>query len=208
MLLYGRQDSHYTRLVRVLAAELGIDLPMHPVHGLMRQDPANFGGHPALRLPVLRIGEDGIYGSLNICRVIARAAGREADVAWPQDSCDPLLLNAHELVANAMAMHLELVMHEVVDRRPPDITSTKRHAGLVGSLQWLDERLAAIRASLPPGCVSVFEVSLFCLLEHLPFRGHIDVADFAALANFVREFGARPSALATPCRSEGAVARA
>lgn len=208
MLLFGRQDSHYTRLVRILAAELGVELPMQPVHGLMRLEPANFGGHPALRLPVLQVGGDSIYGSLNICRVIARAAGREGDVSWPQDSFDPLLLNAHELVANGMAVHLELVMHEVVDGRPPDITSTKRHAGLVGSLRWLDERLAAIRAALPPGRVSVFEVSLFCLLEHLPFRNGIEVADFAALADFVREFGARPSARATPCRSERTAARA
>ena len=200
MRLFGRQSSHYTRLVRMLVAELGAELPMQPVHGLMSLDPAVFGGHPGLRLPVLEIDGDSIYGSLNICRVIAHRLGRAGDVAWPEDSLDALWLDAHELVANAMGMHLELVMHEVVDKRPPDITSTKRHAGLVGSLQWLDQRLPAIRAALPPAQVSIFELSLFCLLEHLSFRNPIPLPPLPALHAFVDEFGARESARATSYR--------
>ena len=86
----------------------------------------------------------------------------------------------------------------MVNQRPPDATATTRRAGLVGTLRWLDERLPAIRAGLPPGRVSILEVSLFCLLEHIAFRNPLAMPELVNLEAFVREFGARASAQATP----------
>jgi hypothetical protein len=49
-----------------------------------------------------------------------------------------------------------------------------------------------------PRDLSVFEVTLFCLVEHLPFRGTLPLTPYPALRQFAEEFGARASAEATP----------
>ena len=196
--LVGRQSSHFTRVVRIVAAELEVPLRLQPILDLMSLDPADYGGNPALKLPVLLRGDAAIYGCLNICRVLAAGSGRGELIVFPEHGLDPLHLGAGELVFNAMGVHTEIVFHEVVSRRPPDAASLKRRAGLLGSLAWLDANLDAVLARLPPRRTSVLEVALFCLLEHIPFRNPMDLSGFSRLADFVREFGARPSAQATP----------
>src|SRR5690606_40471140 len=55
-------------------------------------------------------------GTLNICRTIARHAGRSQDVYWPEDADTPLLMNAHELLAHAMAAQVEVVLRSAERR--------------------------------------------------------------------------------------------
>lgn len=199
--IIGRQSSHYTRVVRMLALELGIDAPLAPILDLMSTDPAAYAGNPALKLPALRVGEDTVWGSQNACRLLARQiGGGEARVSWPEDARTPLLMNAHEIVAHAMAAQVEVVFHEIVSKRPPDAASRKRRESLLGCLAWLDAHLDAIRAQLPADRVAMFDLMLFCLLEHLPFRNPIDLSDMPALTAFATTFGARASAQATPYR--------
>lgn len=199
VVILGRSSSHYTRLVRLLAHELGVAHALEPIHDLLSEDPATFGGNPALKLPALRLGDDVVWGSQNACRAIARLApGGEARVSWPEDARTPLLMNAHEVVAHAMAAQVEVVFHEFVAKRPPDDASRKRRASLLGCLAWLDANLPAIRAGFPPDRLPLFELMLFALLEHLPFRNPVDLSGHAALRAFADELRGRPSALATP----------
>jgi len=199
--IVGRQSSHYNRVVRMLALELGIDASLAPIFDLMGTDPATYAGNPALKLPALRVGEDTVWGSLNACRHLARQIdGGEARVFWPEDARTPLLMNAHEIVAHAMAAQVEVVFHEIVSKRPPDPTSRKRRESLLGCLAWLDAHLDAIRAQLPGERIALLDLMLFCLLEHLPFRNPVDLAGLPALTAFVADLGARTSARATPYR--------
>ena len=201
-LIIGRQSSHYTRVVRMLAIELGLDCALRPIHDLLSEDPASFGGNPALKLPALRL-DDGtlIWGSGNACRALARLVeGGEARVFWPEQARTPLLMNAHELAAHAMAMQVEVVFHELVAKRPPDAASRKRRASLVGSLAWLDAHLADIQAGFPEGVLPLFALQLFALLEHLDFRNPMDTSGWPALRDFAERMRARPSAQATPYR--------
>jgi glutathione S-transferase len=199
--IVGRQSSHYTRVVRMLALELGIDAVLAPIFDLMSADPATYAGNPALKLPALRVGDDTVWGSQNACRHLARQVeGGEARVFWPEDARDPLLMNAHEIVAHAMAAQVEVVFHEIVSKRPPDATSRKRRESLLGCLAWLDVHLDAIHAQLPDERIALFDLMLFCLLEHLPFRNPVDLSGMPRLAAFVSRFGARASAQATPYR--------
>lgn len=196
--LYGRRSSHYTRTVCMLAHELGITLEVHPVFNLMSEDPADYAGNPALKLPVLRDGDAVVYGHLNACQLLAARAGRPVHFAWHAES--PLSMNAHELVAHAMATEVEVVFHEVVAKRAEDATSHKRRASLMNALTWLDANLVAIRAELPTDRPAWFELALFATLEHLPFRNPMDLSPWPNLIAFVAEFGQRPSAQATPYR--------
>ena len=200
IVIHGRQSSHYTRLVRLFAHELDVPVALAPIHALLSVDPATFAGNPALKLPALRDGDAVVWGSANACRWLARrSVAGEAGVAWPEDATSPLAMNAHELVAHAMAAQVEVVFHEIVSQRPPDDASRKRRASLEATLDWLDAHLADVRTALPPRPVRWFEFALFALLGHLPFRNPTVTLDRRpALRAFAEEFGARPSALATP----------
>lgn len=199
--IVGRQSSHYTRLVRMLAHELGVEYTLRPIHDLMSEDPASFAGNPALKLPALRQGDVVIWGSHNACRWLARQAPEGIDrVFWPEQATDPLCLNAHELLTHAMAAQVEVVFHEIVSKRPPDATSRKRRTSLVGSLGWLDAHWAALRATLPETRIALFDLGLFALLEHLPFRNPIDLSAMPRLVAFADDVRRRPSAQATPYR--------
>jgi glutathione S-transferase len=199
--IIGRQSSHYTRVVRMLALELGIDAVLAPIFDLMSADPATYAGNPALKLPALRVGDDTVWGSQNACRLLARqATDGEARVFWPEDARAPLLMNAHEVVAHAMAAQVEVVFHEIVSKRPPDATSHKRRESLLNCLAWLDAHLHTIHAQLPADRIALLDLMLFCLLEHLPFRNPVDLSGMARLTAFVATFGARASAQATPYR--------
>ena len=80
--LIGRQSSHYTRVVRLLAHELGVEVTLQPIRDLLSEDPAVFAGNPALKLPAVRLAGETIWGSQNACRAIARSvAGGEDRVA-------------------------------------------------------------------------------------------------------------------------------
>jgi len=204
--ILGRQSSHYTRMLRLLAHELAVPYALCPIHDLMSEDPAVYGGNPALKLPAVREGETVIWGSLNGCRAVAaRAPNGIARVHWPEQAADALGMNAHEILAHAMAAQVEVVFHEIVSKRPPDAASRKRRASLIGCLAWLETHWDAIRATLPAEKIAIFDLGLFALLEHLPFRNPLllDATAIDAmprLVAFVGDFGARPSALATPYR--------
>lgn len=199
--IVGRQSSHYTRLVRLLAHELDVPYRLVPIHDLLDGDPATFAGNPALKLPALRDGATVVWGSLNAARWVARrSAGGEAAVAWPEQATDPRVMNAHELVAHAMAVQVEVVFHEIVSARPPDAASRKRRASLLNCLAWLDDELDAVQARLPADRVRWFDLALFALLEHLPFRNPLDLSPRPRLLAFAAAFAQRPSALATPYR--------
>jgi glutathione S-transferase len=199
--IIGRQASHYTRQLRLLAHELGVDYALLPIHDLMSEDPAVFADNPALKLPALRQGDTVVWGSLNACRWLAgQTYDGPARVFWPEQADSALLMNAHEVLAHAMAAQVEVVFHEIVSKRPPDAASRKRRASLLQCLAWLDHHLPDIRAGLPESKIAIFELGLFCLLEHLPFRNPIDLSAMLHLTTFASAFGARPSAQATPYR--------
>lgn len=199
--IIGRQSSHFTRQVRLLAHELDVEYVLLPIHDLMSEDPAMFAGNPALKLPALRQGDTVVWGSLNACRWLAgQAHDGPVRVFWPEQADSALLMNAHEVLAHAMAAQVEVVFHEIVSKRPPDAASRKRRASLLQCLAWLDQHLPEIRAELPVSRIAIFELGLFCLLEHLPFRNPIDLSAMPHLTSFACVFGARSSAQATPYR--------
>lgn len=198
--IIGRQSSHFTRVARMVAAELDVACNFTPVHDLMSRDPHVFAGNPALKLPILRVRGDTVFGSVNICRALARLAKAENRVFWPEQSDTELLMNAHELVAHAMAAQVDVIVHEIVEKRPPDNASLKRRESLAGCLQWLDRRLDQILKAMPERDVRLIEVQLFCLLSHLPFRNPMDLSGMPELTAFEARFGERESANLTPYR--------
>jgi len=200
--IVGRSSSLFTRLPLILAEELEVPYELVPIYDMSVLGPEVYGGNPALKLPILRTPDGTLFGALNICRAIEERSAHRARVVWPEELRSVLSRNAQELVWHAMGAQVQLVMGTVVGKLPADnVYFTKASSGLDGSLQWLDARVTDVISELPgPRRISVFEASLFCLVEHLVFRKTFNVQTYPALVRFTQEFAERPSAKRTAYR--------
>ena len=198
--LVGRSSSHFTRAVRIFARELGVDYTFRVVRDLLSTEPADYAGNPALRLPALETAEGVWFGSLNGCRALARLAERKLDIAWPEHLVSPVLANAQELTLQAMATEVALIMAKVSGAGPETAHLTKLRRSLDNMMLWLDEQFPAIQRALPARELSYLEVTLFCLVTHLPFRELQPNVELGELERFAAEFGERPSARSTQYR--------
>jgi len=197
--IIGRSSSHFTRLVRVFALELGVVCEFAPVYDLSSLDARDYAGNPALKLPVLKMGDDVIFGAENICRVLATAAPEHRRITWPEDVRGVQARNAQELVWHAMQAQVQLGFGTQIAKLPADnVYFVKAATGLFNVLEWLDERLGMIMEALPPRDLSMLETSLFCLVEHLEFRATVPLTPYDQLTTFARTFGKRTSAQQTP----------
>ena len=199
MQLYGRSSSHFTRIARIFAAELEVDVEFHPIRDLLSVDPDDYGGHPALKMPTLRTDAGQWFGSLPICRELARCSGLSLDISWPEDLQRPVASNAQELVTTAMGTESGLVMRKASGVPADNAHLVKLRASLLGATDWLETNALRAVETLPPERdLSFLEVSLFCLVEHLEFREVLSLEPYPALRAFAQRFGARTSARATP----------
>lgn len=204
--LTGRSGSHFTRVVRIVAHELKLPLELDVVVDLMSLDVKDYGGHPAFKIPTLHLGDSALYGTDNICNRLVELAGRADDPRMVR-AChltSDLLRSAQELVWHAMSVQVQLIIGVRIAKLPAENAFfVKARLGLHGALSWLEERLDLVLAALPsPRDLSVFEVSLFCLVEHVEFRPMVPLDDFPKLRAFARQFGERESAQLTPYRAD------
>ncbi|SEM81364.1 Glutathione S-transferase [Stigmatella aurantiaca] len=206
--LTGRSGSHFTRVARMFAHELAVPVELDVVHDLTSLEPAAYGGHPALKLPTLHVEGALLFGTDNICRRLAELAGRANDprVVLSHHVTSDLVRSAQELVWHAMAVQVQLVVGLQFAKLPAEsIFFTKAKAGMLGALAWLDARLDQVLAELPlPRDVSVFEVTLFCLVEHIVFRPAVSLDSFPNLRSFAAAFASRESAQRTVFRFDSA----
>jgi glutathione S-transferase len=184
--LIGRSSSHFTRVVRIVMAELAIDYELVPVRDLVGHDPESYGGNPALKIPVLRAaGGETIYGTENICSTLG----------WTEPPHSVAGRNAHELVWHAMGAQVQLIIGIMIGKLPADnVYFAKMRRGFEGALRWLDDHLDDI----PPN--SLAAIGLYCLIDHMTFRKTVPLEPYPRLVAFAREYGQRPAALATAYR--------
>ncbi len=199
--LIGRRASHFTRVARMVADELGVPLALDVLTNLMSEAPYDYGGHPGLKIPTLVVGDCPLFGADNICRRLAELAGRADDprVVLGHQTRSDLVRSAQELTWHAMAAQVQLVVGVQVAKLPAENPFfAKARLGMSGSLAWLDARLDPLLAALPaPRDFSVFEVTLFCLFEHLVFRPTVPLDGFPKLRDFAAKFATRDSAQRT-----------
>jgi glutathione S-transferase len=199
--LIGRSSSHFTRITRIFAAELRIDYSFRVVRDLMSSDPEDYGGNPGLRIPTLQTPQGVWFGSLNVCRELWRRSSLRPRVVWPEDLDPPVLANAQELVLQAMATEVSLIMSKLGDASAPTAHQAKMRKGLVNMMSWLEENVRSMLAALPPQRdLSFLEVTLFCLVSHLEFRDVLPTASYSELNQFCQQFATRASIRETPFR--------
>lgn len=212
LVIVGRSTSHYTRVARLLAHELGVPLRLSPLFDMTRLDAEDYGGHPALKLPTLHIvsgsaGTRRVFGTVNICRELA-ARAPHLQVAFDED-LDAAGRNLAELAWHGMQAQVQLIFGTQIAKLPPDnIYFAKTRAGFAGALAWVDAHLDDVIAAAPRVDVVLVEVVVFSLVDHIIFReratggaeerGTVSLDPYARLRRFHDTFGARASALATP----------
>lgn len=202
--LSGRSSSHYTRVAAMFAHELDLPFELEVVTDLTSLDAATYGGHPALKIPTLHVGGDRVFGADNICRRLAELAGRAHDprVVLSEHVATDLVRSGQELVWQAMGAQVQLRMGIAIAKLPAESCFfAKTTAGMTGTLAWLDEHLEQLLGLLPaPRDLSVFELTLFCLVEHLDFQPTVSLDAFANLRAFATAFAERESARRTTFR--------
>lgn len=198
--IVGRRSSHFTRITRVFAEELGLAYELTPIYDMTERDPAIYAGNPALKLPILRTEDGVVFGTENICRALAERAQPSLRIVWPEQLRATISRNAQELVWHCMNAQVQIVFGSVVCKLPTDnLYFEKAKLGFERSLEWLDSHLDEALAALPASRhVSMFEVSLFCMIEHLRVRKTVSIEPYAALESFARSFAQRASAQRTP----------
>jgi glutathione S-transferase len=199
--IIGRSSSHFTRVTRIFAAELRIDYSFRVVRDLMSSNPEDYGGNPALRIPILQTPRGVWFGALNVCRELWRQSSLRPRVVWPEDLDEPVLANAQELILQAMATEVTLIMSKLGDTSDSSAHHTKMRTGLVNMMSWLEENARSVLAALPPHRdLSYLEVTLFCLVSHLEFREVLPTASYSELNAFCEHFATRASIGETPYR--------
>jgi glutathione S-transferase len=197
--IVGRRSSLFTRMALIFAEELGVAYELVPIYDMTVTGPDAYAGNPALKLPILRRGERVLFGTQNICRAIAESAAISADIVWPEHLEDDTSRNAQELVWHSMSAQVQIVFGTVIAKLPDDnVFFTKARAGLEGSLHWLDSHLNQALSAMPPSRkLSLFEVSLFCLIDHLAWRKTTSIDAFPRLSEFTAAFRVRPTSQQT-----------
>lgn len=198
-ILYGRSSSHFTRVARIFAAELSVPYTFQIVRDLFSLDSDDYGGHPALKLPALQTRDARWFGTLNICRELARQSHRQTRIVWPEALATPVLANAQELVLHAMSTEVTLVMSKVGGGTTESQHQQKMTASLAQSMAWLEHNMATAIAALARD-LSFLEVTLFCLVEHLEFREVLSMRGYPVLRQLASEFSNRASAKQTAYR--------
>jgi glutathione S-transferase len=201
LVLVGRSSSHFTRVARIFAIDLGVPHAFRPVLDLTSPDVATYAGNPALKIPVLVDAEGPLFGTENICRALARRAGARSRVVLRGDVEDRLVANAEEMTLHVMSAEVVLVTTKLSGgAAPPKVLRS-----LENSLAWLNEHVDRAFERLPADrALSFVETALFCTVKHLPWRQVMEVAAYERLAAFCARFGEREGARQTEYRFDAA----
>lgn len=202
--IVGRTSSHFTRVAVIFATELGVRFDLVPVYDLSSLETGDYEGNPALKIPTLRRGDELLFGTENICRSLAKEAGAPLRIVWPEQLTTAVAQNAQELVWHAMAAQVQLILATYVGKIPVDNGYiVKVRQGYEGALRWLDGNLAVVRETLPAARdLSLLEVTLFCLIEHIVFRPMVALDPYPILRGFANEYAKRASAESTKYRMD------
>jgi glutathione S-transferase len=188
MQLFGTPLSHFTRKIRILAAELGVPLEFVPTQSVMATTPAAYADNPLMRIPTLVDGETTVIDSDHIARYLVgrfdaedRCAVRSEDVA---------ALNRLAVTSGIMANEVVLILARRggLENVESVVYFQKLIAAIDGGLAWL-ERVVEPDA---PG-FDYRDIALVCMWQHL---GHYKLRPLDAyerIAARVACFAHRPS---------------
>jgi len=175
--LYLTPLSHFSRKCRIVLREIGLACEESYVPNLLSADPADFGGNPILRVPVLRDGPHWVIESDQIVRYLLESYDHGRD-RFAFFSMSTAQRNALSIVSAVMGAEVELILSKR--------SGLAEHAGgiyfsryreVIGhGLAWLERNAAAI---WPEVEFSYLDIALLCMWDHLRYnRLHDETASW------------------------------
>lgn len=189
MRLHGTPLSHFTRKIRILLAELGVDFEFVRAPSVLSEESAAYGDNPLRRVPALVDGERMVIDSDHIARYLVAA----------HDPADRLGVRSERVEdLNRLAVANGVMDNEVVlilaQRTGVDVQGAyfeKLRGAIAAGLAWLDAR-----ATDDPR-LDWADVAAICMWQHLEHYRLVSLAPYGRLAAHVGRFAGRPSVAAT-----------
>jgi len=191
--LVGAPLSHFTRKIRILFAELGVDYEFDRSRSVLATDPAAFGDNPLRRVPTLVIGDDIIIESDHIARYVVGAFD-------PGDRFGVRSERVNDL--NRLAVINGIMDNEVVlilAKRGGfmEIESVayfrKLAAGIDEGLAWLDRETVPDRDGF-----DYRDIAMICMWQHVVHYGIATRLEwYSRISARVDRFAERPSIAST-----------
>lgn len=168
MRLHLTPQSHFSRKVRIVLAELGISCELVHAPNLLSEDPAHFGGNPILRVPVLEDGDDWVIESDAIVRYLLERhdAGNDRFAFF---SMTVAQRNALAMISATMGAEVELLLSQRsgLGAEHEGVYFRRYRVVIRECMSWLEERGPA----LWPECdLSYLDIALACMLDHLRYN--------------------------------------
>lgn len=194
--LYLTPLSHFSRKVRIVLREIGLACEESYVPNLLSDDPADFGGNPILRVPVLRDGSHWVVESDQIVRYLLEAYDRGSD-RFAFFSMTTAQRNALSIVSAIMGADVELILSKR--------SGLSDHAGglyfrryrevIEHGLAWLERNGGSIWPAVE---FSYLDIALLCMWDHLRYNRLLDeTVSYSLIDDHTRRHAARASVAAT-----------
>lgn len=200
--LHGTPLSHFTRKVRILLAELGVQYKQVWVPGVLALSPETFANNPLMRVPTLVDGDRIVIDSDHIARYLVGIYDQSDWFAVRSD--DAMAMNRLAVTNGIMANEVVLILAK--RGGVEDIESVayfrKLLAAITNGLVWLDDAIA------PDAPMTWPDIALVSMWNHLEHYKIVGIDPYKRIAARVAQFAARPSIMSTAPEASLAEARA
>ena len=204
MQLIGTPLSHFTRKVRILLHELGVDYEFVRAPGVMATATAPYGEHPLMRVPTLRHGDAMVLESDHIARYVVATFDPADRFAVRSEAVADL--NRLAVINGVMANEVVWILagRGGLTNLDEIVYFRKLRAGIDSGLAWLDREVAPDRESFDYG-----DIAMVCMWQHVAHYKLVpELARYTRLAARVARFVDRPAVATTAPEAALAEARA
>ena len=196
--LFGTPLSHFTRKIRILLSELGVEFDFVRPAGVLTTSSTDYGGNPLLRVPAFVDGPVTVIDSDHIARYLV--GKHDAADRLGVCSVSPEHLNRVGVVNGIMANEVVLILAKRagLDDLARVAYFRKLETAITSGLGWLD----AHTEPDAPG-FGYADIATICMWQHVQ---HYELADgleaYSRIAARVARFAERASvATTTPAAS-------
>ncbi len=191
--LYGTPLSHFTRKIRILAAEIGVELDFLRIGGVLATSAATFGDNPLMRVPTLVHGGEMLIESDHIARFLVERYDPEDRLGVTSGKVADL--NRLAVANGIMDNEVSLILAKRGGLADIDGVAyfRKLKVAIESGLAWLD-----LRTVPDEGPFDYRDVTVVSMWQHLAHYALVPSLDaYPRLAARVARFSDRPSVAAT-----------
>jgi glutathione S-transferase len=191
MKLHGTPLSHFTRKVRILFAELGVDFEFVRTTSVLAATAEAYGNNPLMRVPTLVDGSMTLIDSDHIARYIV--GKHDPADRFGVFSHDPRALNRLAVTSGIMANEVVLILAKrggIEDVEGPAYFRKLRTA-IDSGLTWLD---ANVSLGAP---LDYADIALISMWQHALYYDVATVEHYPRIGARVAQLADRPSVAST-----------